>query len=1750
MKYKLSLFFLFFSLVEYAQTPLPVLRFRQGIVVPQNAELENIDPASGTFQSFAFESTLHIFLQFKGTPSVQQKKELLQRGIELLEYIPDKTYLVKITGKISKEELLQLQVINIVPILAPNKIDPVLVLNQNDKSIASEKNMELLVTGFPGMENEKMIHEFAKLGIKSEVYKKGRDAAVKLVAESNRIQELAGAPFVYYIEELPPEEIPLNNASGVSHGTTILQNSLPGIGRNLSGKGVVIGMGDNGGAGHHIDHYYKTIESWPSGVYHSSHVAGIMAGAGLIDPRMKGRAPEASLVVELFSDIFLKTPQYYSQFGMLLTNNSYGSSASACRTFGGYNSNSQYIDQQLLDYPAIMHVFATGNEVTRICPPFPAGFQTVFGGAQSAKNTITVGGSNKDPLTNFYSKGPTLDGRIKPEITAIGRNVFSTVPFNVYGSNFGTSMACPQVTGSLALLIERYRQLNNGSNPPGALLKNIICNASIDIGNTGPDFANGYGSLDALSAVEMLEKKNYYSSSIEHGQQQNNSFTIGANTSEVKVMLYWPDKPASLFASSTLVNDLDLVITSPDGTIYRPLILNADPGSVLNTAIAGEDHSNNMEQVIIRNPIPGLYTVTVKGFLIPFGPQPYFVSYNILDKGLKLLSPLKKDSWKGGETQVIKWIEPGENPITYQVDFSTDGGLNWQTIGTTSGNTKQLNIQVPSINSINGQVRITNRSSGESTLADSLLLLPELNFKLESTCHGIINVNWADVPEIDSFAVLIVNGGKMNLLGATSDTFFNIRNLSADSVYWISISPIKNGLRGERAIAKSLQPVGTGCTLTELDGDIEIMSLVSPLSGRKNTSTERTKTEKITIQLLNRDNNSSIEPIIIKTFLNNTFWSQDTATTAISPYGSLLYTIQKPIDLSLPGNYSIRVSAQKAGDPNIYNNSIEKTIKIPGNQPIQLPFAEDFEMLKDTAYGYPGYFGLEGKDNWDYSSDNYTGILKTLINPANKGLLPQKLRIRPLNVTNTIIGTFNFSNYSVDDNIFLSFNKINNYNLGQYYLRGSDTSAWVPFPFVNGNLPTNIHRNITQLLTSRGQDFSSSFQIRFDNFRSEVPIVGPDTIPYLDNINFYRATDDLTVFEIKTDLPRYFSNDTVTITTTIVNNTNKKVNKVSLQISSPSYTLHDSIPFINAYDTIVKVSKVNASKSSIILIDTIRAKISCATDLYSENNENISSIIVLPVLDTFPYVEGFEKVNSIWTSNSFYYQTTNQLKERYILAAANGKKFWYTANVSATIPEIRTSVLTSQGIDISNLKNPYLSFSIARYLRNGRDSTLVQISNNKGASWKSLNSVNSSNWYNYNDNKVWSDSNKVYWHSVSCQLPDTSKRIMLRIITLKIDSFKTPIWLGSSAIDDIHIYDAGKTVADSISQEHSGVIENAGNGWKEININGKLSAAINFNGQNAGTTNWQLVPSKGFFTILNGRKLLKNRWIFKSSKEFQKPVRIRLYFSDREAEMLRALNKCTGCPDTVSAYNFSIYQFADASIFINALKRDNTASRYKIMDASQFDLIPYINGYYAEFITYLEGEFYIQMPERFALPGITFSARPYQNNEALLSFSLDDYKEIERIVVEKAIGDNAFEAGDFLPIGEQSAGATLSYSFLDKLADITKPNYYRLKIVFKNGYLRYTPEQIVTLGSAGRIWISPNPSNGLFTISLSQTNGEEILVQLVNSLGQVILSSKREPSGTLEDIKIDIRKEIFPPGVYFLKIINGKEINTFKLVKQ
>ena len=1210
-------------------------------------------------------------------------------------------------------------------------------------------------------------------------------------------------------------------------------------------------------------------------------------------------------------------------------------------------------------------------------------------------------------------------------------------------------------------------------------------------------------------------------------------------------MLYWPDKPASLFAASTLVNDLDIIVTGPNGTIYKPLVLNST--SVLNTAVGGEDHTNNIEQVIIRNPLPGNYTLTIKGYRIPMGSQPFTVSYNIIDKGLKLLSPLKKDSWKAGEPLLIKWDEPGENPTSYNVEFSEDGGINWQPIGTTGGNIKQLNFQAPSITTTNARLRVTNVSNGQVVSADSLVVLPELDFKLESKCDGIINVSWPIVPGIDTIAILMIDSGEMKELTKTKDSVFVIKNLSTDSLYWISLYPVKNGIRGERAIAKSIQPIGTGCTLSEFDGDILIASIANPSSGRKNTSIEKGQAEKVTIEINNLDNEVSNSALIIKSFLNNNLLEKDTINAVIAPFGTLAFTLNKTIDLSAVGVYSIRVEVEKTGDPNVSNNTLEKTVKNTSNEPIQLPFSEDFQLLKDTIYKYPGYFGLEGRDNWDFVTSNNTGLLKTAITSPNKGLLPTKLRIRPLLVSNSVTGTFNLQNYTIDNNIFLSVNTINrNFMDGQCYIRGNDTAEWIQLTFPE----STVHGNISRTLGLRNQQLSSSFQLRFDSKRSEVDVAQPDTLLYYDDITIYTSSQDVNVFRVSTDLSRYFTKDTVIVTAIITNNVNKPLNQVTVQAGIGSTIVNDTIPFINAYDTVIRIYRIVLPATNVISTEQVFVRAMHPLDSYTLNNEKRVAISVFPIVDQFPYHESFEGVNSNWVSSSPYYDLVNIYTDRYIKNAANGKKFWYTANVNENFPEIRGNSVASPGIDLTKIKNAYLSFSTAMYLRRGRDSATIQISYNKGLNWSKMNSSINYNWYNYKNNSSWSDSDKVYWHSVTCKLPDTNRVVMLRLTVNKIDSFKLPLWPGNVAIDDIHIYSLTKTIADSIKQKVGGFLTSTGNEWKEIEIEGKLTASINFNGQDAGMFNWEFIPTDDSALIMNGNKLLKNRWVFQSTHKMIKPVGMRFYFSDREAEMLRAQNKCINCLDTCSSYQFGIYQYAGPSRSINGLRYDNAISLYKFFPASEFELVPYANGYYAEIQAEAEGEFYIRMPERFARNLNDFSAKPTQNNAARISWNSPSQDEIEKYELEKAIGLEAFETGKFSSIFVQPVSVSSSYIHNDPNPDKALPNYYRLKTTYKNGYIMYSPEQLVNLKSAGDIWVYPNPSNGLFNLSIPQSNGDDLFIQLVNTIGQVILTIKRQPAGVLDEIKIDIRKAIYPPGVYFLKVNNGNEVKTFKLVKQ
>jgi hypothetical protein len=254
--------------------------------------------------------------------------------------------------------------------------------------------------------------------------------------------------------------------------------------------------------------------------------------------------------------------------------------------------------------------------------------------------------NNANGMAAFSSRGPTDDGRIKPDLVAPGTNIVSnkshypgastlwgqheTNPDYAYSG--GTSMATPLTAGA-GTLARQWLGTRGIITPSAAALKGVLLNTAVDMApgqyGTGttqeipfarPNGVAGWGRAD-LSFIGAPFPYTLWLDDhtvglttgqlITYTHIPTDSLRVITNTQPLRVMLTWTDPPASLSASAQLVNDLDLIVTGPDGSLYRG---NASPSG---------DRTNNVEGVVIANPPIGVYTVTVQAFNVPIATQPY-----------------------------------------------------------------------------------------------------------------------------------------------------------------------------------------------------------------------------------------------------------------------------------------------------------------------------------------------------------------------------------------------------------------------------------------------------------------------------------------------------------------------------------------------------------------------------------------------------------------------------------------------------------------------------------------------------------------------------------------------------------------------------------------------------------------------------------------------------------------------------------------------------------------------------------------------------------------------------------------------------------------------------------------------------------------------------------------------------------------------------------------------------------------------
>jgi len=469
----------------------------------------------------------------------------------------------------------------------------------------------------------------------------------------------------------------INNLVG-DHAVLAVERQLPRVQRNrrarilslvhrvlndygYEGSGIGVTVVDGGPVFRHNEFGNRlSIKNGGGADDHATHVAGTIGASGNRNAAM-GMAPEVSIFSYDFNgDVWSKMRRSKNNDDAIIANNSWGYVGGweweeeydppwawyGDQLFGGYVADSRQADN-LVYRDDVIVVFAAGNERDNSGPDVgeeyydyasdsvktaqeynPDGPYTCVGPISSAKNVITVGALRDNRgMTEFSSWGPTQDGRIKPEITANGDNLLSTVTGGDYDSYSGTSMAAPTVSGGLSLVAEAWNDIVGGHLPVD-VARALLAACAKDLGPAGPDYRFGFGIMDVYSMITVLERQAggfvVQGSMSRNGEKQSFVFTVPVGKKTAHIAIAWIDPPAAVNAKSTLVNDIDMVAIAPNKDRIWPFVLN--PGKPGAAATTGRNSIDNIELITIENAGGKRYVLDVKAKRLVGGSQKFAIA--------------------------------------------------------------------------------------------------------------------------------------------------------------------------------------------------------------------------------------------------------------------------------------------------------------------------------------------------------------------------------------------------------------------------------------------------------------------------------------------------------------------------------------------------------------------------------------------------------------------------------------------------------------------------------------------------------------------------------------------------------------------------------------------------------------------------------------------------------------------------------------------------------------------------------------------------------------------------------------------------------------------------------------------------------------------------------------------------------------------------------------------------------------------
>ncbi len=563
-----------------------------------------------------------FLVQFETQSLPEWRAALAGLGAEVLAFFPNNAHIARMAPAVVAPVLALDFVARVEPYHPGYRLEPELAAWLEDPSGPEELRVNTVVFEWGAAAKTRLAQAATDAGARLGTYWPSGQI-LELWVSRDQLRAVAAHDDVMWIDRWTPRETDMDLVREDS-GANWIEANLTGA---PCGQGVRGEVMDNGIQQDHQDFDGILMHNSADVQSHGTNTFGIVFGNGDRDgdgdPTATSHMPCAEQgifgdygpVADRFAFTQeLKSAPYFASF----QTNSWGNARTRA-----YTSISQEMDDIIfrLDIAILQSQSNAGNQDSR-----PQAW---------AKNIISFGGirhfNTLDPADDAWnfgaSIGPAADGRIKPDLNYWYDSIRTTTTNNGYTSSFGgTSAATPEAAGVLGLMVQLWADNVWNTNPSGttvfekqphfSTIKALAINNAKQyaFSGTGSDLTRmhqGWGRPNAQLAAERAATSFIVDEDdiLTVGQTRSYSVTVNAGEPELKVTLVYKDPPGTTSSTMHRINDVNLKVTSPSGTVYHGNV-GLDAGNY-STSGGSPNPIDTVENVFVQSPQSGGWSIDV-----------------------------------------------------------------------------------------------------------------------------------------------------------------------------------------------------------------------------------------------------------------------------------------------------------------------------------------------------------------------------------------------------------------------------------------------------------------------------------------------------------------------------------------------------------------------------------------------------------------------------------------------------------------------------------------------------------------------------------------------------------------------------------------------------------------------------------------------------------------------------------------------------------------------------------------------------------------------------------------------------------------------------------------------------------------------------------------------------------------------------------------------------------------------------------